>query len=110
VAAAYLLAGFHPDGGPHRDARLEIRSGERNYGAGLELERAAGQRHFEGRRAFRVAHQKVARAQGEGIRRSGCRDAQVRVAGPAEILDGGQQARRDDANVVQMEPFTTNLT
>jgi hypothetical protein len=36
----------------------------------------------------------------------------MRVPGPAEILHGGQQSWRNDANVVQKSPFEigTNFT
>jgi hypothetical protein len=34
----------------------------------------------------------------------------MRVTGASQILDGGQQARRDDADAIQMGPLTTNLT
>jgi hypothetical protein len=92
MAAAHLLAGLHFDGGPHGDAGLEIRAGQRYHGAGLELERAARQSHFKPGRAFRVTDQQVASAQRERIRRARSGDAQVRVSGAPEILDGGQQA------------------
>ena len=92
-AAAHGLPGLNLDGGPQRQAGAEIGAGERDDGVGFELESAAYQRHFERRGVFRIAHQEVARAQGQGIGGAGRGDAEVRVAEAAEVLDRGLEAR-----------------
>jgi hypothetical protein len=62
MAATHLLAGLHPDGGPHRNAGFEIRAGQRDHRPGLELKCAARQRHLQRGRAFRVPHQQISGA------------------------------------------------
>ena len=53
--------------------------------------------HFERAGAGRVADQRIGRAQAHRIERAAHRNAEMLIAGPAEILDRGQQAGREDA-------------
>ena len=99
AAAADGSAGFNIEGGPERQAGAEIRAGERDHGVGFELESAAHQRHFEGRGVLGIAHQQVAGAQRQGVGRAGRRDAEVRLAEAAQVLDRALEARGEDAEV-----------
>jgi len=105
-AATHGVAGFNLDRGPKRQAGAEIGAGEGDDGVGLELERAAEQRHFERGGVLGIAHQEVAGAQGQGIGGAGGGDAEVGIAEAAEVLDGGLEAGGKDADVGNNRKFS----
>ena len=72
---------------------LEFGAGQGHGSAYAEFESTAQQGHFQGGGALRIPHQQIADTERKRIGRAGRRDAQVRIAGPTEILHGGQEAR-----------------
>ena len=79
-------------------------AGDRDRRGAFELEHAAGQRHLQRRRVLRVPHEQVGRPQRHRIRRARGRDAVVRPAESAQILDRRLQPRRDHADAVHTAP------
>ena len=100
-SAAHRFAGPDFHWLPHRHGRPEVRARERNHRGAFKHELASGECHFECRSIRRIAHQQIARSQGQRVRRPRCRDPEVRVAESSQVLHRGQKARRDDVYIAQ---------
>ena len=71
----------------------KLRTRHGNQGIARELELRTEENRFQAGRAFLVTDEKVRAHQGETVHGTGHGNAEMVVAGPAEILNRGREAR-----------------
>lgn len=97
-AARRQMAGGPPGQRVAVDVGLQRCAGERDHRRPLEAQGRSHQRAFEHGVVFVIARQHVGQAAGGLVQRTGATDAERRQAGPAGVLQAGQQAGLEHAD------------
>ena len=79
-------------------ARVDIGPGDGEHTIALDLQAWPAQRDFQAGGIGRISNQRVGNAQRHRIHRARAADANRCMPVATEILNAGQQARREDAN------------